>query len=236
MLNLIRTHCRLALGGMIAMLAGGALHASQNSPGLPVVELFQSQGCSSCPPANANVNALIAKRPDVLALSFSVDYWDDLGWKDTFARPAYTARQRDYARGLKHANVATPQVVINGRKDVVGFDARELDRAIATTAAPTRGVTLNPNQAMVGAGPAPDRPVDVWLVRYDPRVLNVPIKRGENSGRTLPHRNIVKELTKLGSWRGSPATFALPKATDLGLKTAVLVQAPGGPILAAAHD
>src|SRR5580693_943584 len=84
-----------------------------------VVELFQSQGCSSCPPANANVMA-IADRPDVLALSFGVTYWDSLGWKDTFASPKFTARQWDYAHGLGHSNVFTPQVVINGRRDGVG--------------------------------------------------------------------------------------------------------------------
>ena len=94
-----------------------------------VVELFQSQGCSSCPPANANVIAL-ADRPDVLALSFGVTYWDDLGWKDTFATPQYTARQWDYARALRPRNVATPQVVINGRRDVVGNDRGELEPAI----------------------------------------------------------------------------------------------------------
>ena len=90
-----------------------------------VIELFQSQGCSSCPPAAANVAAL-ADRPDVLALSFQVTYWDQLGWKDTFAEPRYTARQWDYAHAFHHDNVFTPQVVINGRASGVGVDPHEL--------------------------------------------------------------------------------------------------------------
>src|SRR5947207_14307653 len=98
----------------LAVAAGPALAAPQ--PPLTVVELFQSQGCSSCPPANANVMAL-SRRPDVLALSFQVTYWDSLGWKDTFGSPRYTARQWDYARALGHHNVWTPQVVINGPVD-----------------------------------------------------------------------------------------------------------------------
>ena len=88
---------------------------------LTVVELYQSQGCSSCPPAIANINA-IADRPDILALTFAVTYWDQLGWKDTFASPGFTARQYDYAHGLGHGGVYTPQVVINGRADLVGAD------------------------------------------------------------------------------------------------------------------
>src|SRR5882757_4787911 len=105
----------------ISVLAGLFLLAALPAQAAPtVVELFQSQGCSSCPPAIANVNAL-ADRPDILALSFSVTYWDYLGWKDTFAQQAFTARQRDYARGL-HGEVYTPQVVINGRAGLVGID------------------------------------------------------------------------------------------------------------------
>ncbi|MDI1364361.1 MAG: DUF1223 domain-containing protein, partial [bacterium] len=107
-----------------------AMIAPAGAPARPVVvELFQSQGCSSCPPANANLNA-IADRPDVLALSFGVTYWDQLGWKDTFATKAYTDRQRDYAAGL-NAQLGTPHLVIAGRDDLVGVDAREVNAAIA---------------------------------------------------------------------------------------------------------
>lgn len=201
-----------------------------------VVELFQSQGCSSCPPANANVGA-IADRPEVLALSFSVTYWDDLGWKDTFATPAYTARQWDYAHGLGHPNVFTPQVVVNGRKDGVGVDPRALaalirqaDRGDAGPALEIAGPAVR-----IGAAAAPARPADVWLARYDPRVIQVPIRRGENGGKTLPHKNIVRQLVRLGAWSGQAENFRLPPTADPALKTAILIQAgKGGPILAAA--
>jgi hypothetical protein len=204
------------------------------APAPAVVELFQSQGCSSCPPANANINA-IAARDDLVVLSFGVTYWDDLGWKDTFASPQYTARQYAYARGLGHSGVATPQVVINGRRDVTGIDGGDLATAIRTTArSGAAAIAVSPTIVTVGAGPAPGRPADVWLVRYDPAVRQVAIRRGENGGRTLPHRNIVRQLTRIGAWTGGAQTYAVAPAAD-GLATAVLVQAPnGGPILAAA--
>jgi len=193
-----------------------------------VVELFQSQGCSSCPPANANVNA-IAGRPGVLALSFGVTYWDSLGWKDTFASKAFTERQYAYARGLGRSNVATPQVVVNGRIDLVGGDRAALERAIrrAGPVGPAR-VAFAPGAVSIAAGAAPWNGADVWLVRYDPRILSVPIKRGENNGKTLPHRNIVRELVRLGGWTGTVQTFRLAPPRDPAWRTAVLVQAAGG--------
>lgn len=110
-----------------ALLPASATAA--NPAGPTVVELFESQGCSSCPPANANVNA-IADRPDILALNFAVTYWDQLGWKDTFAQPAFTARQWDYAHAAGRGQVATPQVIIDGHDTVVGNDAQQLAAAI----------------------------------------------------------------------------------------------------------
>jgi hypothetical protein len=230
---------RLALGAMaLAALALGlpappARAADAAHP--TVVELFQSQGCSSCPPANANVMAL-AGRPDILALSWQVTYWDDLGWKDTFGRPEFTARQWDYAHALHRAQVATPQVVVNGRADVVGSRRGELDDAIrrADRGAGGPEIRLDARSASVrGEGHG----ASVYLVRYDPRVLQVPIQRGENGGRTLPHRNVVREVRRLGEWTGGERTFQLPPPGGPGLKTAILVQAgAAGPILAAAHD
>ncbi len=220
-----------------ALLSAPVLaQAPAAAPPLTVVELFQSQGCSSCPPANANVNALIASRPDVLALSFAVTYWDQLGWKDRFASAAYTQRQWDYAKGLNHDQVWTPQVVINGRADIVGSKAQPLAQLIAATPrAAGPALTVTGGKAIVAAAAAPKAPADVWLVRYDPRTIEVAVKAGENNGRTLPHRNVVRELTRLGRWSGAPASFAIP-AAPAGLATAVLVQSPqGGPILAAAR-
>ena len=219
---------------LASLLAAPAL-AQQPAAPLTVVELFQSQGCSSCPPANANVNALIANRPDVLALSFAVTYWDNLGWKDRFATPAYTQRQWDYAKGFGHDQVWTPQVVINGRADITGTKAQPLAELLAATpklAGPA--LTVGGGKVTVGSGAAPKAGAEVWLVRYDPRTVEVAVKAGENNGRTLPHKNIVRELTRLGRWSGTSASFALP-AAPAGLSTAVLVQPLGGPILAAAR-
>jgi len=201
-----------------------------------VVELYQSQGCSSCPPANANLNA-IADRPDVIPLSFAVTYWDQLGWKDTFARPQFTARQWDYARNAGRGQVATPQMVINGgRQTIVGNNQQQLEAAIAG-ARHTGGpqITLTGGRISIGAA-GNSRPSTVWVVRFDPRVNNVPIGAGENGGRTLPHRNIVRQLQAVGTWSGKGASFPVPASPSPVYRTAVLVQAgKGGPIVAAAR-
>jgi hypothetical protein len=215
-----------------------ALATQARAQPLTVVELFTSQGCSSCPPANANL-AVLARRPDVLALSFGVTYWDNLGWKDTFASSAYTTRQRDYAHGLRHDNVWTPQMVVNGRLDVVGTNIGEIDAAArrARPLAPQPALTLSASAVSLGAAPHKGAPAQVWLVRYDPNTVQVPVRRGENTGKTLPHTNIVRELTKLGVFDGRAETLRLPAATNPSLRTAILVQAgPGGPILAAAKS
>lgn len=200
-----------------------------------VIELFQSQGCSSCPPANANVNALAASRGDVLALSFGVTYWDRLGWKDTFAKPEYTARQWAYARARARGNVWTPQVYINGRDDVVGANRAQLAAAVARAKPLATTLQLAPGRVAVAAGAAPKGGADILLVRYEPRAIAVPIRTGENGGRTLPHRNIVRQLVTIGRWTGPAVSVALPAAPQSGLAQAVLLQGgAGGPIIAAA--
>jgi len=229
-----------ALGAGLGLASGLVTPALAQPPRAPltVVELFTSQGCSSCPPANANL-AKLSERPDILALSFGVTYWDDLGWKDTFAAKAYTDRQWDYAHGLRHTQVWTPQVVVNGRKDVVGTSLGEIETAAheARLPASAPGLTLTGSSVTVAAAAPPARPAQVWLVRYDPAVVQVPIKRGENTGKTLPHKNVVKELVRLGGFDGRAETLALPPPSRPDLKTAILVQAgPGGPILAAAKS
>ena len=233
---MIRFSPRLIADALALFGLSGAARAADAAHPL-VLELFQSQGCSSCPPANANVLTLI-DRPDILALSFGVTYWDQLGWTDTFASPRFTQRQWDYARGLGHKDVFTPQVVINGRKDGVGADPRELHRLIAAGERGNGGPTIALSAATVtvSAAAAPVKPADVWLVRYDPRLVQVPIKRGENGGKTLPHRDVVKQLLRVGEWRGAATRIALPPAADAAWRTAVLIQGPdGGPILAAAR-
>ena len=223
------------LASLIAVLAIGGCSASAQTRPI-VVELFQSQGCSSCPPANANL-ATVADKPGVIALNFSVTYWDDQNWKDTFAQPKFTARQWDYAHGLGRGNVFTPQIVVDGRHDGVGANPGDFARlvAIGATDSPGPALSLTANSVSIGAGTKPATAADVWLVRYDPRVLQVPIRGGENGGRTLPHKDIVRELVRIGGWNGGAETLPLPPASQPGLVVAILVQAShGGPILAAA--
>lgn len=215
----------------LALIAAPAL-AQTDAAHPTVVELYQSQGCSSCPPAIANLNAL-ADRPDLLTLTFAVTYWDQLGWKDTFASDAQTARQWDYARAVHHDQVWTPQVVVDGRTDVVGAQHGQIEGALKAVRPRTGpGLTLAADSVAVGRGTAPAGGADVWLVRYDPRTIAVAIRAGENGGRTIGHRNVVRQLVKLGRWSGTPETLKLPAAAP-GLSTAVLVQMAGGPILSA---
>ena len=217
----------------IAMLPVVAHAADARHP--TVVELYQSQGCSSCPPAIANINA-IADRPDILALTFAVTYWDQLGWKDVFASKQFTDRQWEFARGFRHDQVWTPQVVVNGRTDVVGAKRAELDAALVKGDRGTGGPVLDFAGGAVKVSGATPKPADVWIVRYDPRVIQVAIKAGENGGRTIGHRNVVRQLVKVGRWTGGAASFTVPAASQPGLATAAFVQAgTGGPIVAAAR-
>lgn len=223
----------LALAGLAGLsLPSVAAAGDPNSP--TVVELFQSQGCSSCPPANAVLNSL-AGRADVLALSFAVTYWDQLGWKDTFAHPAFTARQWEYARAGKRSNVATPQMIINGRGVLIGSNKAEVDAAIRRYDRRASGPAIAARDGKIAvAGKHLARPANVWLIRYDPRVHQVPIRAGENGGRTLPHKNIVRSMRLVGKWSGGVATYAMPAAANASYRTAVLVQdGPGGAIIAA---
>jgi hypothetical protein len=223
----------IILGAMLALGASAAAMAADNPP--VVVELFTSQGCSSCPPANANLIEL-SKRGDVLALSFAVTYWDRLGWKDIFGREEYTARQYAYAPALGERGPFTPQMVINGRASLVGNRLGEVEAGIAAAASlDGPAITLSADSVEIAAGNAAE-PADIWLVRYDPNVVEVPVARGENTGRTLPHTHVVHALERVGQWDGSALTLAVEKP-DAGLSTAVLLQLPqGGPILSAATN
>jgi hypothetical protein len=210
------------------VLAGDAAHPT-------VIELFQSQGCSSCPPAEANVGA-VSDRADVLALSFEVDYWDRLGWKDTFSRPAWTARQYAYAHAMSRDGVYTPQVVVNGRAEGDGLEpgalAGLMSRGDRGAGGPSLG--FSGGALKIGPGVAPAGGADVWLARYIPHTVEVAIPRGENGGHTLPYKDVVREMVLLGKWRGEAATFPAPGG-DASLAEAAIVQGSGGgPILAAA--
>lgn len=222
------------LGVAASVGASTSLHAAEKQP--IVVELFTSQGCSSCPPANANLIEL-GRRRDVLALSYSVTYWDYLGWKDTFGKDEFTDRQATYEPALGERGPFTPQMVINGSVSTVGNRLSEVEGLVAQAhddGGPQ--ITLANGQATVGHGQAPSGGADVWLVHYDPNLVEVPVARGENGGHTLPHSHVVHDLTRAGDWDGNMVSLRLPAAAR-GMRTAVLVQARnGGPILAAATD
>jgi len=177
----------------------------------------------------------VPARPDLLPLNFGVTYWDRLGWKDKFAHPDYTERQWDYARSGKRHNVATPQFIINGHGVVTGSDARQLAQRIRAEKRGETGpmIMVEGKRLHIAAGRAAT-PATVWLVRYDPRVRNVNIGRGENAGRILPHRNVVTGLRSLGTWKGEAAVFDQPAYRDANERSAILIQqGTGGRIISA---
>ncbi len=200
-----------------------------------VVELFTAQGCSSCGKANAFV-AKIADRPGVLALTWPVDYWDYLGWKDTFAKPEFTDRQRAFDRRLGLRDVYTPQVIVDGAAQASG-DKTEAVEALVRAA--RRGRPDPPQMKMradgrvaVGSGHKPPGGGEVWLIRFDPRQQDVEVKEGDNRGKTVTHRNVVHQIARLGAWTGRPVALKLPTPAEDGLTSLVLVQAAhGGRIL-----
>ena len=209
----------------LATLALLGLSALANASSRPaVIELFTSQGCSSCPPADAYVGKL-SSRPDVIALAFHVSYWDDLGWRDRFALTEAVDRQNVYARNLRRASVYTPQLIVDGLDDSAGSNAR---LAAAADAVPV-AVTLADRDLQVEIGTNPHFSAgDVILVSYLRHAVSQ-VGRGENAGRKLEEFNIVRSIHKLGQWRGDSARFSvslasLPAdATDV----AVLVQGAG---------
>lgn len=220
-----------------ALLGFSPVAQAQDAP--VVVELFTSQGCSSCPPADAMLLEL-AKREDVIALALHVDYWDYIGWKDPFADPAHTARQRAYAVRNDRRSIYTPEMIVGGLTDVVGAKPMELSKAIAQHAEQPDPVTLDLHRegdtlhirAQV-AGKV-DGPMAVHLLRYTP-LKSSKIKRGENAGKTLDYANIVEGWKVIEEWDGTaPLSLTAPISGD---KPAVVIIQQGkvGPILAAAR-
>jgi hypothetical protein len=218
----------------LAAFAAPAVRAAERPV---VVELFTSQGCSSCPPADA-VLAELAKRPGILALAFHVDYWDRLGWKDPFSSPMATARQRAYARLLGLRTVYTPQMVVDGADEFVGSDrravARALDRAKARAGEPGIGVELRREGGFlvvrVASVAAPSR-IAVQLVAFAPAHVTR-VTAGENGGRVLANANVVRAVDTLGTAGTEPAEWRA--AADPALGYAALVQGPDGRVLGAA--
>ena len=221
-----------ALLSLILAFAPGLALAARNPV---VVELYTAQGCASCGDANAYLGKL-AERKGVLALTFPVDYWDYLGWADTFAKPEFAERQKAYVKRMDLREPYTPQVVVDGRTQVGGLQTDKVEKLVETAIAAGRKgpdfAFLGPRRVDVGAGTAPKGGAEVWLVRYDPREQDVVVKKGDNKGQTVQHINVVREVVKLGVWRGKPSAYRIPAAKEEGLSVAVIVQGPkGGRIL-----
>jgi hypothetical protein len=214
-----------ALLPLLALLAAPALAAEPK----PVVELFTSQGCSSCPAADRVIGELAAEGR-VIALSVPVDYWDYLGWKDTLAQHAHSLRQRGYAGARGDRQVYTPQVVVNGTTQVIGSDRAAIETACKSAAKATVPVTLTRNgdnvEFDIGAGQG--APASVWLLAVA-HTTPVEIGRGENHGRTVTYSNVVRSWQRVAEWTGSPIKSSVP-LPELNAKDAdaivILVQ-PG---------
>lgn len=244
---------RLAHGGplLLAILAActskaatDSAHAAPPGERRPVVvELFSSEGCSSCPPADSVLSALAAAQPvagaEIIPLELHVDYWNYLGWEDPFSSPAFTARQQAYATAFAQRGVYTPQMVIDGRAELVGSRAEAARTAIAVAArtakakvrAERRGDAL---QVSVGELPDATEAAAVWLAITESG-LRVPVPRGENAGSTLAHAPIVRKLAKIGTiaagaggsaWSGAAPLSLDPAWKRENLRAVVFVQRP----------
>lgn len=196
----------------VALLHVPSLARAADKP-RAVVELFTSQGCSSCPAAD-RILAEYAKRGDVLALSWHVDYWNYLGWRDTFSKAAFTDRQQRYAASFQRRGVYTPQAVVNGRTHAVGSHHREIENLITSYARSGKGLTVPVTTRFEGesvritAGGV-DGKATLWIVYFDRRIP-VKILRGENRGRTITYHNVVRDFTMLGMTKDGAVDITLP--------------------------
>lgn len=220
--------------------AGGVSAATRKPPA--VIELFTSQGCSSCPPADALLEEY-AKRDGVIALSFHVDYWDYLGWQDSFASADFSERQRQYARARRDGAVYTPQVLVNGRDDVVGSSNESIEAALGSAKSVRDAVNVQATATestvniVVETGKVGTEDADILLAIVQPSAT-VKIKRGENAGKTIAYRNIVLSLARIGGWNGAAVTLAQPIPPRGGVDrvhyVVIVQQTNAGPILGAA--
>ena len=209
-------------------------HARTSHP--VVVELYTSQALAAAIPAEKLVGQL-ADDPGVLALTFPVDVWDYTGWSDTFAKPEFDDRQKAYVKRMGLPDLSTPQIFVDGKSQLAGAETKGVEALIRKAGrdkAQGPRLRLRHSRLVVGPGPRPAGGADVWLVRYDPAVRQVAVKRGENRGQTIRERNVVRQLARLGGWTGKQKTYAVPDGPEAaGLKTIVLLQgAKGGRILA----
>ena len=214
-----------------------------------VVELFTSQGCSSCPPADKILGEL-AKDPSVIALSLPIDYWDYLGWKDTLADSRFSARQKAYSHMRGDRDVYTPQVVVNGAAHVIGSDRARIEGAIKDTGKTDKVMSLPVTMSLSGeqltvsvaAAKGANTPMrgEIWLCSIS-KAVPIAISRGENSGREVIYHNVVRNVLKVGDWNGSPGSWTVPLDSVMrdGIDAAAVLVQDGsrdkpGPMLGAA--
>jgi len=235
------TGLAVALIGLLGLLAAAPAQAAPDERPPVVIELFTSQGCSSCPPADEFLTEL-AMRPDVIALSLHVDYWDYIGWKDPYGSPMMTERQRRYAGALGLRYVFTPQMIVDGRQSLVGSDRVAVESAIVAARVREKTVRVSFRSAgggmvVIAAGPAPKAGATVWQAIYDSD-HETEVKRGENSGRNIRNVNVVRSVERLGTWTGEELEIPLSLANAAArgrYGCAVIVQeGRSGPIIGAA--
>jgi len=222
---------RSVVCALVVISSTALLCAAARAQTRAVVELFTSQGCSSCPPAD-KLLAELAGDPSLVAMSVPIDYWDYLGWKDTLADPRNTARQKGYAHVRGDGQVYTPQAVINGSIHALGSDRAAIEHAIEKARGSGPG-SLLPVRLAVGDGritldlpQAPDGPAEAWLCGLS-KAATIVIGRGENKGRTITYHNAVRRWVKLGDWSGHAISWSIPVQTLAGEgidEAAVLLQ------------
>lgn len=220
-----------ALAPLIFSVSQDIAHAEKPRA---VIELFTSQGCSSCPPAD-ELLAELATEPGTIVLSLPVDYWDYLGWKDTLARPEFTARQRAYSTARGDLQVYTPQAVVNGVTHAVGSNRHEIASALTNAADISLQVSINlslSDDAMtIGIGDAPDgtRRIGRLLLMPYLKSRDVAIGRGENARRSVRYTNVVREVIDVSEWNGKPLRVVVPRAKLPAADGYVAILQAGGP-------
>ena len=243
-------NCISRWSGALGVCAIVAIIRPAHAEPRAVVELFTSQGCSSCPPADHIIGEL-AEDPAVIALSMPIDYWDYLGWKDTLADSRFSARQKAYSQMRGDREVYTPQVVVNGSAQVIGSDRAGIESAIADTkkadgvmsalvSMTVSGKQINVSIAGSGEGLGPAHG-EVWICSIS-KAVPISIGRGENSGREITYHNVVRNLLKVGDWDGTPGSWTVPleNISREGVDAAVVYVQDGsrdrpGPMLGAAY-
>jgi len=244
---------RLFGGLVLALASWSGVSATPAERPRAVIELFTSQGCSSCPPADRFVSEM-ADRPDVVALTLAVDYWDYLGWRDTLANPIHTKRQKAYAYMRGDRQVYTPQMIINGIGHAIGSDRAAVERVMEQTRSQSGVLTVPVTVRIAGdtitvtlpqatVDLSPEAPATVFLFGVSSR-QPVEITRGENRGQTVTYRNVVRSHANLGEWTGAARTFTVSRRDLVSPeceRLAVLVQAgtprrPGAVVGAAMID